>query len=356
MREGQQRLEWSFRELVENSDDIFIVIDKGFRIRYISSSVSKLYGVRPFALLGRDIFEYVGADKVEEYRQYLLNPDKQSCEIGLEFQKGVQTYFDVHVSNAQQDTWQGFVLKLHDITKNKTKEKELIDTNKQLDQVIYKTTHDLKAPILSAIGLVNLAESAPVEQREHYLSLVKQSLLKLNSFIEEMNNFFRNEKLALQRNKIDIESLIGEEIYDLKNLFEADKINIETEIESGNEFFSDLIRVKTVITNLLTNAIKYSDPQKEDSFIRVNVKVRPAFCEITISDNGIGIEADHQEKIFDLFHRATTMSHGTGIGLFIVKDTIERLHGTISVRSEVGKGTTFKMKIPNQLYHHADLN
>jgi PAS domain S-box-containing protein len=351
-------VEWNFRELVESSDDIFIVVDRNYKIRYISSSVSKLYGTQPIALLGRDIFSYVSADKREECRRYFTDTaNGQSYEIVLELRKGLKTYFDVHISHAhQQDAMPGFLLKLHNITKKKTKEKELMDTNKQLDQVIYKTTHDLKAPILSALGLVNLAEKAPLDQRQEYLALIKRSLLKLNAFIEEMNNFFRNEKLALQREKIEIGDLVSEEIHDLKNLYHADRIRIEVQLEEKAEFFSDVVRVKTVITNILTNAIKYADPKKLDPFIKVAVKVGAEFCEIAISDNGIGIEAEHLEKIFDLFHRATSTSHGTGIGLFIVKDTIERLSGTINVQSKIEEGTTFRIQIPNQLYQTAGLN
>lgn len=353
-----ERLEWNFRDLVENSDDIFIVVDRAFKIRYISSSVLKFYDIQPVTLVGRNIFDYVKVDKVNEVRERLTSAiSGQSFEFGLELKKGLKTYFDVHVSYARQhDVMHGTVLKLHDITKKKKKEKELIHTNKQLDQVIYKTTHDLKAPIMSALGLINLAEKTPVDQREEYLTLIKRSLLKLNSFIEEMNNFFRNEKLALQRERISMRTLIHDEINDLRNLYHADKVKIEVEVDEVSDFFSDVVRVKTVFTNILTNAIKYADPEKADPFIKVTAKVGSELCEITVTDNGIGIDTEHLEKIFDLFHRATSMAHGTGIGLFIVKDTIERLNGKIEVQSEIGKGTTFKMNIPNQLYQPAVLN
>ncbi|HEU5289212.1 MAG TPA: PAS domain-containing sensor histidine kinase [Cyclobacteriaceae bacterium] len=355
---SEVKLEWDFRELVENSNDIFIVVDRTYKIRYISSSVLKLYDIQPMSLLGQDIFNYVKADKVNKVKECLSGAiSGQSYEFGLEFKKGFKTYFDVHVSYAHHEgAMYGFVLKLHDITKKKTKEQELIHTNKQLDQVIYKTTHDLKAPIMSALGLINLAEKAPVEQREEYLALIKRSLLKLNSFIEEMNNFFRNEKLALQREKISVRSLIQDEINDVKNLYHADKVRIEVKVDEVSEFFSDLVRVKTVFTNILTNAIKYADPGKNDPFIKVTAKVGAEFCEIAVADNGIGIDTEHLEKIFDLFHRATSAATGTGIGLFIVKDTIERLQGTIEVQSEIEKGTTFRMQIPNQLYQPAALN
>jgi signal transduction histidine kinase len=133
-------------------------------------------------------------------------------------------------------------------------------------------------------------------------------------------------------------------------------VKIEVKVDEVSDFFSDLIRVKTIVTNILTNAIKYADPIKTAPFIKVVAKVGAEFCEIAVSDNGIGIDTEHLEKIFDLFHRATSVSQGTGIGLFIVKDTIERLHGTIEVQSEIGVGSTFRIHIPNQLYQQSVLN
>lgn len=353
-----QRVEWSFRQLVENSDDIFIVVDKEYKIRYISSSVSKLYGMQPIALLGRRIFDYVLPEREAEMKRCMHEAiTGQSYEVALELRKGIKTYFDIYLSYAYpNDASHGFVLKLHDITKRKVKEQELINANKQLDQVIYKTTHDLKGPLLSALGLVNLAEHAAPEQQEEYLALIKHSLLKLNSFIEEMNNFFRNEKLALQREKIQISELIKEEIKNLKNLYQADTIRIEVNASEQGDFFSDIVRIKTIATNILTNAIKYSDAKKSNSFIVVDIKVNSEVGEIVFRDNGVGIEEEHIKRIFDLFYRATSLAHGTGIGLFIVKDTIERLGGSIEVTSEPEKGTTFTIQIPNQLYQHADLN
>jgi PAS domain S-box-containing protein len=344
----------NFRDLAENAGDIFVVTDGEFTIRYVSSTISEFYGIDPVAIVGQNLLTFVKHDNIEVIKDILKDlAIRNSYEIALEFQQGVTTYFDVHIAKSADSD---FMLKLHDITRKKSKEEELINTNKQLDQVIYKTTHDLKAPLMSAIGLLNLAEKAPADQHPEYLALIKRSLLRLSSFIEEMNNFFRNEKLALQREKIEVGKLLQEEIENLKNLFQAGKITITLRADEQGEFFSDLVRVKTIATNILTNAIKYADSQKDNPFIQVEVKVNADYCEITFADNGIGIADEFKEKIFDLFYRATSSVPGTGIGLFIVKDTIERLKGTIAVYSTLGEGTTFTIKIPNQLYQQVQLN
>ena len=337
-----------FRELVENSNDILIVTDPEFRIRYVSSSIERVFDVEPVRLVGKNIFNFVSEHKIDAWRKCLEGnmaaPFQDEISLHIKQEKN---YFDVHISPLE--TSAGLVIKLHDITRKKYREKELIKSNEQLDQVIYKTTHDLKAPIRSAMGLVNLAEKAPDDEKMIYLGLIKKSLVRLDSFIEEMNHFFRNEKLALQREKINIVALLKDE---LSNLFGGpveQKIDIRFSIQGMDELYSDAIRVRTIVTNLLSNAIKYSDFQKAEPFIQISVLVNEEFCEIGISDNGIGIEEQYQKSIFNLFFRATSHSQGTGIGLFIVKDTVEKLKGFIEVDSTAGKGTTFRVRIPNQI-------
>jgi PAS domain S-box-containing protein len=345
-----------FRQLVEDSNDIIIVTDSEFRIQYVSGSILRVFGVEPPAVLGKNVFDFVSPQKTDSWKKYVEGMQSSfSKEISLPV-NGSKNYFDIQVSNIGQHNVQGLVLRLHDITHKKQKEHDLLRSVQQLDQVIYKTTHDLKAPLMSALGLVNLAEKAKPEEKGVYIELIKKSLLKLNSFIEEMNHFFRNDKLALQREKIDLADLLKEELDDLQNLSAGQKIDITLDIQEGGEFYSDLIRVKTVVTNILSNAIKYSDPKKANCFIKINVSIDQEICEIRIVDNGIGIEPQYLDKIFNLFFRATDQSQGTGLGLFIVKDTVQKLNGKIEVNSSPGEGTTFTIRIPNQIVQPVEVD
>lgn len=342
-----------FKELVEHTGDIIVVTDSDFNIRYISSSVSTVFGFDPPSVIGKSIFEYIEQEKVAPWRE-LLKQVTSSCsdEISV-YISGRKRYFDVHVANLlDSDSVQGVVLKLHDITNKKLRERDLIKSNEHLDQVIYKTTHDLKAPLTSALGLVQIAEQAHGEDKDQYIRLIKKSLLGLDAYIEEMNNFFRNEKLALQRERIDFRDMLQQVQETLINLASKTNIQVLVNLDDSTPWYSDALRVKTIITNIFSNAIKYQDLQKQNPFIKIATRITPEFCEISIADNGIGIEEAYQGKIFDLFFRATDQANGTGLGLFIVRDTIERLNGSISVDSVVGKGTTFFIRIPNQLHEN----
>jgi len=346
-----------FRELIESSEDIFIVTDRNFKIRYASSAVTKVLGVEIVSLMGKDILDFIDRDKVQHWIDNLEKGEEHVMdELMFTHRDHHEVYFDVNVSKLlDHHEVEGLVLKLYNITPQKLREQELIRSNKQLDQVIYKTTHDLKAPLMSALGLVKIAEQASHEELAQYLSMIKKSLLRLDSFIEEMNNFYRNDKLAVQREKIDLPNLFAEELDYLKNLYTGRDVAISWHVEGNVELLSDRVRVQTIVTNILSNAIKYMDLQKQNPFIKIAAQITEEVCDIRIEDNGIGIAPAYQEKIFDLFFRATDQAQGTGLGLFIVKDTIDRLKGAIKVQSKVGEGTTFTIRIPNQLHQPIEI-
>ncbi|MEJ1238847.1 PAS domain-containing sensor histidine kinase [Chryseolinea sp. T2] len=342
-----------FRELVENSEDIIIVTDSDFNIRYISSSVSTVFGFDPPSVVGKNIFEYIEQDKIAPWRDLLRQVTSSCSDEFSVYVGGQKRYFDVHVANLlDSDSVQGVVLKLHDITDKKLRERELKRSNEHLDQVIYKTTHDLKAPLTSALGLIQIAERARDEEKDQYIRLIKKSLQGLDAYIEEMNNFFRNEKLALQRERIDFRDMLQQVQESLINVASTTNIDVLVNHDESLPWYSDSIRVKTIVNNIFSNAIKYQDLQKQNPFIKIATRITPEFCEISIADNGIGIEEEFQDRIFDLFFRATDQANGTGLGLFIVRDTIQRLNGSITVDSVVGKGTTFFIRIPNQLHQN----
>lgn len=341
-----------FKTLVENTSDVIIVTDTDFRIRYVSSSVEKIFGIEPVKVIGTGLLSYVPLEKRQEWEacMTMLTDSVFRDEISIPTDQKGYLYFDIEVSRYETGKTAAYLLKLHDITAKKSKERDLVNSNKQMDQVIYKTTHDLKAPILSALGLVELAEKAKDVDKNYYLDLVRKSLLKLNGFIDEMNDFFRNEKLAIQRDEIDLRSMVAQELEDVQNLITSQAVDIRVDVIDVVPLFSDSLRLRTIIGNLLSNAIKYRDEAKSRPYIQISFSVNTEFCELRFVDNGIGIAAEHMGKIFDMFYRGTEQSQGTGLGLFIVKDTVEKLKGSVEVSSTPGQGTMFVIRFPNQIH------
>jgi PAS domain S-box-containing protein len=335
-------------QLFDNPRNVVLVTDEKYNIRYASSTVEPIFGINPISILGKNGFDFVPEDKRREWRECLSQADGTgSGEITLHTNNGDQVYFDVTVTNhLDHDDIRGMVVFMHNITERHMLQKKLENKNHHLDHVIYKTTHDLRAPLKSALGLIQLAELQP-EDYMKYVGLIKSSLIRLDTMIDDMANLFKNEKLAIQNDRIDIRQMFDREIENLHNMPEAQGIRFDVFVDGDVPFYSDPLRVKTIVSNLLSNAIKYSDQQKMRKYIQVSAHVFTDWLFMTFEDNGIGIDHEHQEKIFDLFYRVSSDKKGTGLGLYIVKDTVDRLSGKIYVKSKRGESTSFTVTLPN---------
>ena len=328
---------------------MILVTDERFSIRYISSNVESIFGVTPYSLLGKNAFEFAPKNFREVWKNCIQQSlQSNSSEITLTTPDGKDVCFEVTFSNhVNHSEIRGVVIFLHDITDRKTAHQNLVHTNNHLDHFIHKTVHDLQAPLQSALGLLALAESSPANEQERYLKMLKSSLQRLDAFMIELNSFFKNEKMAIQNVKVDFESIFKAELAILQDMPDARDIKINFSFNAIAPLYSDVIRLKTILTNILSNAIKYSDRSKTNSFIHVTATVSEEKCYVVIEDNGLGIEKQYQSRIFEMYFRAHTNLKGTGLGLYIVKDTIDRLQGTIKVESEPGQGTKFHIELPN---------
>lgn len=229
---------------------------------------------------------------------------------------------------------------------------ELRKRNDELDRFVYSTSHDLRAPLTSILGLLQLIQlSEGKGETDKYLDQIKQTTLQLDNFIQDIVNYTHNKKLAIVSAEIDFEELIQECISKLNFMSHGDVIQKIINIESPHPFFNDRQRLDNLFSNLISNAIKYYNPDVQDPFVKIDITVNEDIAKIMIEDNGIGIDPVHLEKIFDMFYRASAKSKGSGIGLYIVQEIVEKLNGTISVESELKKGTTFSLTLPNQHKH-----
>mgnify|MGYP005849395471 CR=1 FL=1 len=235
------------------------------------------------------------------------------------------------------------------ITEKKEAEQELLKTNYELDSFVYRSSHDLRAPLRSILGLVNILHLEPHPQaQKEYLDLIEKSVKKLDSFIADMTDFSRNSRLEMEAKAIDFEQLLKDTIENLQYMEKAPKIRIEQEISLKAPFYSDNKRLSILFQNLLSNAIKYHNFQQESPFVKVSVRDSlPAGIEVCFQDNGQGIQDEHLLRIFDMFYRANSEAQGSGLGLYIVAQVVERLKGRIEVASIFGQGSTFTLYLPS---------
>jgi PAS domain S-box-containing protein len=243
----------------------------------------------------------------------------------------------------------------NDITERKKAElnlerrnKELIKTNSELDRFVYSVSHDLRSPLTSVLGLLSFIETESLETDTlEHAKMIRNSVNRLDEFIKNILSYSRNNRTGLEIEKIAIQQTATAIVDSLESMKEAKGILYEIDVIEKYPFYTDRLRFNTIVENLISNAIKYHKKEESGRYIKIHGYSDLEKLELTISDNGIGIAAEHHEKIFDMFFRLSGKKDGSGIGLYIVKDTIEILHGSIDLKSEKDIGTTFTITLKN---------
>ena len=225
---------------------------------------------------------------------------------------------------------------------------ELEKVNHELDQFVYSASHNLRAPLLSVKGLLNLIEQEEMEAptRKRFMDEIHKSIQRLDATIKDIIEYSKNARLDLLPTRIDLEQLIRNTHEDLK-FYEGTTVSLELIIQQGAPFYSDERRLKSIVHNIMSNSVKYSDNQKDASWLKVEIETKESGCVLSFTDNGKGIPTEYQSRVFDMFYRATSERSGSGLGLYIVKEMTERIGGTVRLESELGVGTTLRLTFPS---------
>jgi PAS domain S-box-containing protein len=224
---------------------------------------------------------------------------------------------------------------------------ELSERNFELDQFMYKTSHDLRSPLSSVLGLVNLAKLDHEEAHiGEYLQKIEGRIKKLDEFVRSMLNYAKVSRAQVQAETIDLEAMTNACVNELAYLENFSKVQVSVSCKSKAEFRSDAMTLRLIMANIVSNAFKYYNA-KAASRLQITAEVSTLRAVIIFSDNGIGIQKEYLAKIFDMFFRATERSEGSGLGMYIVKQAVDKLNGKITIESEYGHGTTIKIVLPN---------
>lgn len=230
----------------------------------------------------------------------------------------------------------------------KFKNKELQKINDELNKFVYSVSHDLRSPLTSILGVINLTKLLPeLRVADSYFEMIEGRVVKLDVLIMKIIDYYKNARAEVLKDVIDFKSMISTVCDTLKN--QNTSINFELFIKQDSVFIGDQFRLEVVFENLISNAIKYQNPSTENKNIKISADINNKNAKITITDNGIGIDNKYLASIFNLFFRTEDLlnAEGTGIGLYIVKEAVEKMQGKIEVSSSPMVGTTFEIIIPN---------
>ncbi len=230
----------------------------------------------------------------------------------------------------------------------KSKSEQLERINLQMEKFLYSTSHDLRSPITSILGLVNLLR---METKDiivlDYISKIEASAAKLDKTIKDILTYSKTTYQRTKSERIEFEPLVWKVWNHYQENPNLRKINLQVTIKGDSHFFTDAERIEIIIDSILSNSIYFYDANKTRSFVKISIEINDHQARIEFADNGIGIGKAYLENIFTMFYKATHLSKGAGLGLFIVREALNQLNGAIQVQSEIGFGTVFLITLPN---------
>jgi PAS domain S-box-containing protein len=330
---------------------------------YISPLLNRILGYsleQTFDLTLENFLEFTHPEDKNRVKEHLESHLQNHTKFEVEFRlkNGEGEY--IWVLDTGQAEWNNnntpvrMVGSIVDITERKNSEKQiqlqnemLEKANAELDRFVYSVSHDLKSPLSSVLGLMSIADmSNDIGEVQGCLVMMRERINALNNFIEEVIDYSRNTRTEPEMKEISVRALVEKILENLKYMDKMQDIRVQLDIDPDLTLLTDPGRVKIVLNNLIGNAVKYHHTRQEDPWIKIEASLLDDQAEISVSDNGQGIDGPLKDRIFDMFFRAHEGSQGSGLGLYIAREMILKLNGKISVESEKNKGSVFRITLP----------
>jgi signal transduction histidine kinase len=223
---------------------------------------------------------------------------------------------------------------------------ELFKVNHELDRFVYSVSHNLRSPLASVLGLLNIAkEENPSASLASIHEMMRKSIEHLDDRLKDIITYSQNARNEVETEIVNVEELCHYTIEKLRYLDPDSQVTWMVNTDNHSAFIrTDKIRLSVILNNLLTNALQYRDEHKSP-IISIDVTTLNNAFSIVIKDNGIGIDEAVKSKVFDMFYRGTQRSNGAGLGLYIVKEIVKRLNGTVTLECQDKQWTTVTVSI-----------
>lgn len=364
-KEEEQRLRLLETVITQTKDMVIITeaeeTEKTIpKIVYVNPAFTKMTGYKPKEVIGKSPTVFMSRESVKNDIQKLANALKKKEEFSFEtinHRKNNEEYWvnftmiPITNNNNQHSHW---ISIQRDISDEKKKEKEreqlineLTRNNKDLKQFSYITSHNLRAPLSNLTGLLNLIEDIPIENEELNEIIIgfSKSTHLLNETVNDLVKvIIIKDNPSIQKEDITIKEIFENVFEQLSFLISKHSPTIKMDLDKASILNTHKSYFESILLNLTTNSLKYRDPNRP---LKINIsskKIDENTTLLVFNDNGIGIDLErNKEKIFGLYQRFHNYPDSKGLGLYLVKSQIETMGGSITVESEVNKGTTFKM-------------
>ncbi|MBS1979007.1 MAG: response regulator [Bacteroidetes bacterium] len=352
-----------YKAVVDDGSDLVFVVDYDGLILYHNAAVKQL-GYKKGSLNGKHFIDLLPSSSRASFKKRFRQACKSAFTQGVEFQvldrDGKSKDFEFNAVNLRQKAgMEGLILDCRDITQRKKVAMELIQAQKAKDLFLANISHEIRTPINGIAGMTTLLdqEISPAEHHT-YLAAIRGAAENLKVIINDILDLASIESGKIHFEKIDFsmqELLNGlMDTYQLQAKTKGLSLCLELAPEANRQFIGDPVRVSQIITNLISNAIKFT--HKGGITIRCGLqqKVKDQYhIRFEVEDSGIGIPESKLTTIFESFSQAdatiTRQYGGTGLGLTIARQLVESQKGTIHVSSKVNKGSVFTVTLPFRL-------
>jgi PAS domain S-box-containing protein len=332
----------------DKSNELFTLFDKDLNLIDANEAALALFRAKKEDVVGRNLLEILpGFKGSSRYRIY-----KEVLRTGRSVQiEDLTLHPSLGNLRLRVD-----IFKVGDgIGVSSTNITDLKETIEELDQFTYRLSHDLRGPLARIAGLINVAdyEVKNAEDARDFRAKMRDQVNSVTDILNRLSDTMRIRKGEKIISLVNFREIIQKVYLSLAFMKGYDEVKIEYQITTKRKIYSDRFLLKTILENLVENAIKYKRDDNHDSFVRIVVADdTDEGVMITVTDNGIGIPDKLQARVFDMFFRATNKAKGTGLGLYTTKHSVKKLGGSIFLDSIENVGTTVTIFLPPEKPSH----
>lgn len=233
----------------------------------------------------------------------------------------------------------------HDIITKQNK--ELFHAHNELDKFVYRASHDLRAPLTSMLGLIEVSKKEEnFDKVRDLLSKQEETILKLDDYVKDILILSRIKSTEIQHVETNVKDLIENVLKQCQFMIQEKNMIVSVVCEGNKSFYSDPKRLSIILSNVISNSIKYADDYKSENKIEIKTNIVKDKLQISIRDNGIGIHKNELDKVVGMFYFNKNQNKGTGLGLYIVKETLNTLGGSLHITSKLKSFTQVYITIP----------
>ncbi|MFN5324607.1 MAG: PAS domain S-box protein [Bacteroidota bacterium] len=342
--------EQDYSNLLETMNEGLIYLDRNGILKFANKKFESLTGFLVSDLLGNKLPSQIFPETLFG----LLSEEFSNGNAGGNFQYELQItnlagekmwcMIGCSVIRNENEEFFGMLVTYTNISDRKKAEERFQTAQRELNTFIYRTSHDLKGPLSSILGLIHILEKEA--EASPCVKMIRTSAEKLDRMLNEMLNVVRIKREKLIPEPIDFRAAISLAIQGINRDDNFYAVRRLFDVENRREMRTDQKLLVLILQNLIDNSIKYHDKNKE-AFVNITVKDHMHGVQIKVEDNGIGFEDAARENIFHMFNKGNYRSEGNGLGLYVVKNAIDRLGGFIEMQCNKGENTVFTIFLPD---------